>query len=64
MISTPKLPPLPGYVEATIGENHVYVNVKTGLLMGYVPEGAASDEPEAISYEEMATAYKEGVQEA
>lgn len=64
MISTPKLPPLPGYVEATIGENHVYVNVKTGRLMGYIPEGATSDESEAVSYEEMAAAYQEGVQEA
>ena len=68
MINIPQLPSIPGYVEVEVDGVRQYKNVRTGELKCY--EGALlnpespPEETQPNVWDEMATAYKEGVQEA
>lgn len=56
-ISKPILPPREGYVEVEVNDKRKYRNVKTGVLL--------EDESTQKTYIDlMASAYKEGVNEA
>ena len=61
MINKPMLPPKKGYVEVEIDGKRVYKNVETGEIYGHeTPKVDA----EYVTYDDLAKAYNEGVQEA
>ena len=59
MITKPELPPKRGYVETEVNGVRVYKNVLTGEILGFETPNTTPS-----VWDEMAAAYKEGVQEA
>lgn len=62
MITELTLPPKAGYVEVIIDGEHVYKNAKTGVLLrDEVAEQPTETPEEYVTYDELASAYQEGV---
>lgn len=62
MITKPMLPPKPGYVEVEVNGERAYRNVHTGVLIDdEVHYVAPPDEDEPSIWDELNTAYQEGV---
>ena len=65
MITNPTLPPKEGYVEVEVGGRRTYRNVKTGILIDYETSTVTpTSEPDTAIWDELAEAYKQGVQSA
>lgn len=61
MINKTELPPKTGYVEVVVDGEHVYMNAKTGVLMRDEIIETSEKPTDYVTWNELATAYTEGV---